>query len=215
MGDAAVLTSITTTKTAASNSSSHARTTYYANKSQETVQHRVTDDGLGSLGPDGTVSYAGKSLNVRLVQLSSTSTGYKSDHEDAAEFEAATSGAGSTGGSSTNKGGDYGQVDVGEEVLAASTLRVTYAETFAGPASHTMSWAPPAVSIDLCPYTKDYVVPGSVRFTWMGHVFEDYEGVLVRDRTQIDVGYIAGSMDYSSGVATITDYLVNGAANAF
>ena len=48
---------------------------------------RFTDDGAGTFGPDGTINYAGKTLNVRFVSLDSKTEGYKSDHEDAKAFE--------------------------------------------------------------------------------------------------------------------------------
>lgn len=188
------------------NSSAHGRVTYVTSKTQDTVRHSLTDDGAGAFGTDGTVNYAGKTLNVRFVETTSRTEGYKSDFEDASDFEAALSGAGNSANS--KKGGDYADTAVGEQVLAASTVTVTYAETFSSPQSNTMVWTPPPVTIDLCPYTQDYIVPGSVRFTWMGHVFEDFDGVLVRGRTGADPGYVAGQLDYSSGVARVFDYVV-------
>ena len=181
------------------------------------MRHALTDDGAGTFGPDGTINYAGKTLNVRFVSLDSKTEGYKSDHEDAKAFETSSmSGGGGDPGSTTSsaKGGDYVDAAVGEEILAASTVTVTYAETFAAAQTHSMTWTPPPVTIDLCPYTADYIVPGSVRFTWMGHVFEDYDGVLVRDRVGTDPGYVAGQVDYSSGVARVFDYVVNAGTTA-
>ena len=197
-------------------SSTHSRVSYYTSKIQDTIRHEMTDDGAGSFGPDGTISYASKALNVRLVNISSKAEGYKSDHEDASAFENSqgTSGSGGSSGSgsgagSGNKGGAYGDVAVGEAVLAGSTVTVTYAETFATAQTHSMSWTPPPVTIDLCPYAQNYILPGSVRFAWMGHIFEDFEGVLIRDRTDADVGVVAGALDYSTGVARIFDYVVD------
>ena len=209
--------STVTTKTSATTSSAHNRVTYNTSKTLDTVRHSLTDDGQGSFGPDGNINYAGKSLNVRFVDKSSSTEGYTADHEDAKAFESTSmSGNGGDPGSNsaTNKGGDYRNAAVSEQVLAASTVTVTYAETFAAAQAHSMSWAPPPVSIDLCPYTQDYIVPGSVRFTWMGHTYEDYDGVLVRDSTPIDVGIVAGQVDYASGVARIYDYLVGAGTQA-
>lgn len=210
-------TSILRSSTSASTSSSHNRVTYNTSKTQDTVRHALTDDGAGSFGPDGTINYAGKTLNVRFVDKSSTTEGYTSDFEDANTFETTSmSGRGSDPGSTTDskKGGDYRNAAVGEQVLAASTVTVTYAETFASAQSHTMSWAPPPVTIDLCPYTADYIVPNSVRFTWMGHVYEDFDGVLVRDHTSAEPGIIAGQVDYSTGVARVFDYVVDAGTTA-
>lgn len=212
-----IAVSVVTSKTSATTSSAHSRTTYNTSKTLDTVRHALTDDGLGSFGPDGTINYAGKTLNVRFVDKSSTTEGYTSDHEDAKTFESTSmSGNGGDPGSHSDsqKGGDYRNTAVGEQVLAASTVTVTYAETFAGAQTHTLSWAPPPVTIDLCPYTQDYIVPGSVRFTWMGHVYEDYDGVLVRDRTAGDAGIVAGQVDYATGVARVFDYLVGSGTTA-
>ena len=206
-----------TTNTNTNTSSSHSRVSYNTSKTQDTVVHALTDDGAGTFGVDGTINYAGKTLNVRFVSLDSTTEGYTSDHEDAEAFETSSmGGGGGDPGSTSNssKGGDYRNTAVGEQVLADSTVTVTYAETFASAQAHSMTWTPPPVTIDLCPYTADYIVPNSVRFTWMGHVYEDYDGVLVRDRAGANTGVIAGQVDYSSGVARVFDYVVGAGASA-
>lgn len=185
-------------------------TTYNTSKTQDTIRHDLNDAALGGLGPYGTVNYAGKSLNVRLVSLDSTTGGYKSDYENASVFE--NEGA---GGSDSRKGGSYQDVAVSEEILAASTLEIRYAIDFATPITVTESFTPEACSIDLCPYTSDYVVPGSVQFTWMGHVYEDYDGVIVRDRTPSSPGTVSGIMRYAEGIAELTDYVVDPNPNDF
>lgn len=183
---------------------------YQTKKHQETVLHELTDNGAGNFGNFGTANYAGQTLNIRFVELNATTDGYKSDHEDSSAFESSAD-----GGSDSKKGGDYADNAVSEQVLAASTVSVTYATGFAGAIANQFSYAPPVVTIDLCPYTTDYIVPGSVRFTWMGQVFEDFEGVLYRGRTANSAGFVAGQINYSSGIATITDYVVSGAATSF
>ena len=191
---------------------------YQTSKTQETVVHNLTDDGAGGLGEFGTVNYAGKTLTVRLVDLSSSTEGYKSDYEDASAFETTSmSGGGSDPGSNstTRKGGDYADSAVSEQLLAGSTLRVTYATDFASDVANTMTFRPPTVTIDLCPYTSEYIVPGSVRFTWMGHVYEDFEGVLYRAPSANSRGTVAGQINYSSGIAQVTDYVVSGSATDF
>ena len=212
-----VATSVQWSKTSATTSSTHNRVTYNTSKTQDTVRHALTDDGAGSFGPDGTINYASKTLNVRFVDKSSTTEGYTSDFEDASAFETTSmNGGGSDPGTTTDskKGGDYRNAAVGEQVLAASTVTVTYAETFATAQTHTMSWTPPPVTIDLCPYTADYIVPNSLRFVWMGRTYEDFDGVLVRDRTGAAAGIIAGQVDYSSGVARVFDYIVDAGTTA-
>lgn len=204
------------TTTTGTSTSSHTRTTYRTSKTQDTVLHELTDDkASGGFGSFGTANYAGKSITVRLVSLDATTEGYKSDYEKAESFENKV-GTSTTGtGSNTGKGGEYGDSAVTEELLAASTVILTYAKDFASPQSNTVSVSPGRVTVDLCPLTADYIVPGSVRFTWMTHVFEDYEGTLVRDRTPSNVGYDAGQINYATGIADITDYVVNGSPTNF
>lgn len=188
----------------------HSSSTYKTGRLQETVVHELTDNGSGGLGDFGTVNYAEKQLNVRFLDLSARTEGYKSEFEDASAFE--QPGANS---SSSKKGGEYGDTSVSEQILAQSTVTVTYAADFASTVAGAYSYAPPVVTIDLCPYTTDYIVPGSVRFTWMGQVFEDFEGVLYRGRTPTAPGFVAGQINYSSGIATVTDYVVSGPATSF
>jgi len=186
------------------------KTTYATSMTQETTAYELTDNGVGGFGAYGMADYAGKSVTVRLIDQSSSSESYKSDHEEDSTF---------TSGGMTNtesaKGGDYGETKVSEIMLAASTVSVSYARDFSDPVVGKHAFSPPDVMIDLCPYTSDYIVPGSVQFTWMGHVFADYGGALVRDRTPSDPGYLAGQIDYGTGIATVFDYVVGGLATAF
>lgn len=191
-----------------SQQSSYSRSTVASSKTQELQTHTLTDDAAGSFGARGTINYAGKSLTVKLIDLDSTTEGYQSTYEGSIAFETATMNGGSTSNSAAQKGGESATVAVSEQVLAASTVQVTYAESFASPLTAVQSWQPPAVSIDLCPYTSQYVVPGSVQFTWMGHTYQDIDGDLIRDRTASNPGTVAGRMDYQAGIAYLADYLV-------
>ena len=191
-----------------SQQSSYSTSTVASSKTQELQTHTLTDDAAGSFGARGTINYAGKSLTVKLIDLDSTTEGYQSTYEGSIAFETATMNGGSTSNSAAQKGGESSTVVVSEQVLAASTVQVTYAESFASPLTAVQSWQPPAVSIDLCPYTSQYVVPGSVQFTWMGHTYQDVDGDLIRDRTASNPGTVAGRMDYQAGIAYLTEYLV-------
>lgn len=178
--------------------------------------HTLTDDGAGSfVGGLGTLDYLGKQASVKVVSHDRSTTSYKSDHEDASEFAATTSGAGSTSGSSTSKGGQYGTTMVGEQVLAGSSMVATYKVGSPTPTTRSMSYTPPGVVIDLCRYTTDRIVPGSVRFSWMGTIYEDYEGVIYRDRSGSSPGIISGTIDYAAGLVTMTDYVVDGSPSSF
>lgn len=176
--------------------------------------HSLTDDGAGGfVGGLGSVNYAGKSASVKLVSFDKSTTSYNSDFEDASEFASTTSGSASSG-SSSNKGGSYGTTAVGEQVLAASSVVATYKVGTPGTTARSMSYAPPQVVIDLCRYTTDRIVPNSVRFVWMGSVYEDQDGVIYR-RTGTGNGVASGTMDYAAGLARMSDYVASGSASDF
>ena len=223
-------TSSQSSKSTTTRGSTKSEVRYRTTKIQETVYHTLTDNGAGEFGDNGLVDYAAKSINVRLVSLDSTTDGYKSDHEDAKSFEqsneSSSSSSGPGGGSSsssgssnsnssTQKGGAYLDNAVSEQLLASSTLRVNYATGSGAEVTNTAAYRPAEITIDLCPLTSDYVVPGSVMFTWMGQVFSDFDGILWRGRTGSDPGLRAGLMNYSTGIATVTDYVVSGSPSSF
>ncbi len=171
------------------------------------VLNRASDDGAGNfLAPLGTVSYASKTINLRVVSLDSSTASYKSDYEDAKAFETDGTGASTSG---NNKGGEYSTSAVSAQQLGAVIVR--YAVAPLAPTAVTESYAPPAIVIDLCPYTSDRIVPGSLRFVWMGQTYDDFEGVLYRGRTDTAPGTASGSVDYAAGLATLTDYVVGAA----
>ena len=177
----------------------------------------ITDDGAGGfIAGMGTVAYAAKTVSLRMVDFDTTTTSYKADHESASEFDntAGGNGAASSGGA-TQRGGEYGTTTVGAAVLAGSSVVARYKVGTTTPTSETMSFTPPEVVIDLCPYTTDRTVPGSVRFTWMGEIYEDFEGVIYRGRSANSVGFASGTIDYGASLARMTDYVVNGSPSNF
>jgi len=171
----------------------------------------VTDDGAGNfINGMGTVDYVGKQVNLKVVSYDRSSSAYKSDYEDAKEFErVVTDGAGS-GNTNNRKGGSYGTTVVGEEMLGGSSIVARYRVGAPAPVSRSQTFTPPAVLLDLCPYTAQRVVAGSVMFRWMGQTYSDFEGVIYRDRTDTDPGVASGKIDYDGGTAMMTDYIVGG-----
>lgn len=216
---------------------SYSTTSTQTSKTSVTTSHLVTDDGSGLLfGTFGTVGYVSKAVSVK-VQRDASETSYQSNHEDASNWEAlnatsestttanntnGTGGSAATlasassggGGSTTAKGGAYGSTSV-VDVFGVNTLSVAYRVGSATPTSKVDTYTPPATVIDLCPYTSDSIVPGSVRFTWMGHVYDDFEGKLYRGRTDVDPGLHVGSVNYESGLAVVFDYIIGGPPTAF
>lgn len=204
-----------------STTATHSTASKQTSRRAVAVEHVVTDDGAGQFfGTLGTVSYAGKSLTIKVAGDYSESS-YESNYEDAGAFESLNAtgepsttlgGAAPTttqggGGSNTAKGGTYGTA-LGKETFASSGLTVRYKVGTASPQSAAQTYAPPGIVLDLCPRTQDYVVPGSVQFQWMGATYSDMDGLLYRGRTASLPGVLSGMLDYRSGLALMFDYLV-------
>lgn len=188
------------------------------------VLNTLTDDGAGGfLAGMGTVDYVGKQVSFKAVSHSRSTTAYKSDHEKSDSFNksVSTSTSSSSGGSSSDnsgtsgygnssKGGEYGTTAVGEEVLGGSSIVARYRVGASAPVTHSQTFTPDAVTIDLCPYTSHRIVPGSVQFAWMAQTYTDFEGIIYRGRTDSTPGIASGTIDYASGLVFMTDYIVGG-----
>lgn len=98
-------------------------------------------------------------------------------------------------------------------VHAAGTVTVKYrqASDSAG-ANETLVIDMPALQIDLLPTISNSPVAGSWRIKIGGAVYVDRAGTLVKNPSPAtNSGVVAGSIDYSTGVATLTDYTGGGA----
>jgi len=220
---------VTTHQASSSDSSSYSSSASNTSKSSVGVSHIVTDDGAGNLfGTFGTVSYVAKTCNLRVTSDYFESS-YASNYENAGAWESLngtgepTGTAGGTpgvttttggGGSNTSRGGSHGS-SMFKETFGGNSLTVRYKTGLATPQAATQTFAPPFVTIDLCPTTKDVIVPGSVRFTWMGHLYQDTEGKLYIDPAGDSPGAHVGTVNYTSGVAMMADYVVNGSPTNF
>ena len=173
------------------------------------VVRSVTDDGAGNLaGGLGSVNYVGKSASLKAISRDRKVGHYRTDYDNAAAFESALEGTGS--GAGARAGGTWGKMDVGEEMIAASSVVATYRVGAAAPRHSVQTFTPPVVAIDLTPYTSDPPLPGSIMFKWMGQTYSDFEGVIYRDRTDTNAGIASGKIVYETGIALMTDYVVGG-----
>lgn len=215
-----------TGSSSSSNGSTYSTASAQTSSSAITTSHQVTDDGAGNFfGTLGTIGYVSKAVVIK-VQTDVTESSYQSNHESAENFESlnatgeATTTAGNTssggvstnqttggGGSTTAKGGAYGS-SAQKDVFGGNSLFVRYRTGSPTPTAHSETYTPPGITLDLCPRTTDTVVPHSVRFTWMGVTYEDFEGVIYRGRTSEDPGIACGRMIYTSGNANMNDYIV-------
>lgn len=91
-------------------------------------------------------------------------------------------------------------------VFSAGTIvSASWQDSGAADDTATESIAPPPVQLDLTPTVIDAVVPGSVRFTFRGRTYVDRSGSLYADIDAVTgAGLYAGSIDYSTGKATLT-----------
>lgn len=205
-----------------SNGASLTETSKQTSRNTTTISRTVTDNGAGALfGALGTVAYVAKAIVVKVIgDFSETS--FESNYEESATWEAlneksvAPGTVGNPtppnvseggGGSVSTRGGGFGS-STAKEIFGSAGVVVRYRVGTATPAAHTETYEPPGLSIDLTPLTKDYIVPGSLQFLWMGTTYQDFEGVIYRGRTPTNPGIAAGRIDYLSGKATMSDYVV-------
>ncbi|WP_337055054.1 hypothetical protein [Pseudoxanthomonas sp. USHLN014] len=70
----------------------------------------------------------------------------------------------------------------------------------------------PPVTLDLTPAISDTIVPGSVRFVFRGRTYVDRSGSLYYDvDPATGAGTFAGTLDYESGLATVSQWAPGGA----
>lgn len=89
-----------------------------------------------------------------------------------------------------------------------TNVTIQYKEDSASDEASTFEIAAPPIVVDLTPATFSTVIPGGVMFTLGGRTYVDRVGSLYYN---IDVatgsGTLGGSIDYASGIATITSWV--------
>jgi hypothetical protein len=210
-----------------SSGSSYNRSITSASRKSVTTRHEITDNGNtpvgGFVSGMGVVNYAGKTVSLKVV-ADYEEAQYSSNYEDAQSFESFNStseastgylakppinGSAGGGGGSSARGG-YSSSQSVAETYSTNSMVVEYRTGTGSVHSASETFQPGIVELDLCPYTTQFVVVGSVRFTWMGTTYVDFEGILYRGRTGVDPGIASGVMDYVKGIAFMTDYVVSG-----
>jgi hypothetical protein len=93
-------------------------------------------------------------------------------------------------------------------VNAAGTITARYRPaTDSAGGVLTQSQAMGPLRIDLLPTISNTLVPGSLRFTLAGSVYVDRNGLLLRDvSVTTNSGVAAGTVDYTTGRVTLSDY---------
>ncbi len=156
------------------------------------VGHEVVDDGNGGWADGvGSINYATGAFSLQVegdYDYPEYFIAYKKDELDRKKPVTRT-------------------VQVRKRETFAGTLAVraqSAGETY-GPQSESV--AAPALVWDLLPDWEDPIVPGSLILDWNGATIVDRDGVLFRNvSTQTNAGTAIGTVDYASGVATISSY---------
>src|ERR1041385_2402018 len=93
-----------------------------------------------------------------------------------------------------------------------SAVALTYKEQSASDASHTDTVPGLPLKVDLTPLTRAVVVPNSLLFTLGNKTYYERAGSLFHSMNlTTGAGTAAGSIDFVTGVATITSWTGNAA----
>lgn len=92
-------------------------------------------------------------------------------------------------------------------LIAAQTASVDFISATDTPVLVNSQTPINPLAVELTPLITDAIVPGSVKFTWAGNTYYDREGSLYRAVSNLtNSGTLAGTIDYSSGKATLTQW---------
>ncbi len=91
--------------------------------------------------------------------------------------------------------------------IFGGTLMVRAQKSGATYEAQNDSVAAPGLQWDLLPAVGDPIVPGSLLLQWGGETYVDRSGILFRGlSTTTNAGTAVGTVDYASGIATLTSY---------
>jgi hypothetical protein len=175
-----------------------------ATSSTETLEVHVIDDG------DGGLKLAHHGTSVGTIDYATGAVSFTALREYAYKL--------STVSAYLNTGGGGGAVvgyrtpptvvtnHTGTQAMVSSNIAVTY-NLVADPASAQ------SANVTLSQLTVDLnadalqILAGSVRFTTLGHTYIDREGALYHSVSNTtNAGTLAGTIDYSTGLATLTNW---------
>ncbi|MBO3701050.1 MAG: hypothetical protein J5W83_00715 [Candidatus Accumulibacter sp.] len=195
-------------------------------------QYTVRDDGTGGLvliaadmaaTGSGSTSTSGNQASVALAISSTAGIGGSINYATGAVALGGQVTLQATSQARTITGSSYRDVvqtrswsTASQTAVAAGNIVARYrqASDSAGALdSQTQTLAP--LQLDLLPSVSNTLVPGSLRFTLGGSVYVDRAGSLVRDpSTSTNSGVIAGTVNYASGRASVSDYAGGGSPSA-
>ncbi len=113
--------------------------------------------------------------------------------------------AGSSGGESTAESGQWGAESFADTWGDGAMITVEYVLASVTPLDVTETMPEQPITVNLTPTTGQQIVPGSVMFKFANALYVDRAGTLVIDPDPLTgAGLTAGSIDYQSGIATLT-----------
>lgn len=168
---------------------------------QVNVDHEAQDDGAGNWnGFTGSINYTTGTFSLAVEQL-----------YDYPEF--------TTVYDRVKTGELFDGTNLYRQVPRETSTVVQRQETFGGTlmvraqdadavyAPQVDSVSAPELQWNLLPNVADPIVPGSLILQWAGETYIDRAGVLFRSvSTSTNAGVAVGSIDYSSGIATLSTY---------
>ncbi|TVR65431.1 MAG: hypothetical protein EA420_03105 [Candidatus Competibacteraceae bacterium] len=144
-------------------------------------EHQSSDDGAGAIiGAGSAINYSSGELTLPLLPVFS-------EHHWSTE----TVSWGSTSSSTVH-------------TFVSGVVNVWYTPAGATPTAVSTEIPLPDLQFRILPRLLDEtVVPGSVRFAWNGQTYNDFNGTLYRSNDTI----IAGTLNYLSGIVSLSDYV--------
>jgi hypothetical protein len=142
------------------------------------------DDAAGGLGENGNVDYT-TGATVLEVLPGVPGNRYGPDHG----------------------GWESAAVPAANLSMPSGTVTARYIENTGTPTARSVSVAIPAAEIKFLPLLADRIVPGTLRFAFGGVAYSDRAG---QGLLYLSDGTVAGSVDYSAAIATLSQYTGGG-----
>jgi hypothetical protein len=108
----------------------------------------------------------------------------------------------------TVSNGVYLPMEVQQTLPTGTILTAHYALNSASPTAKTGSVTMTVLTVDLTTVTNDEIIANSIKFTFAGTAFIDRSGEIYRAHDNLtDSAALAGTIDYQTGLATLTDWV--------
>ncbi|MGH8123921.1 MAG: hypothetical protein ACREPT_14260, partial [Rudaea sp.] len=178
----------------------------------------IHDDGAGGLVDSVFGAIVGASVNYTtgLVSFNPDLTSYHSTTQNYLTYQAPIWNPSATPPQYVNQtvtytaGWNYAVVTA--PFVNGSAVTVSSTAASASSASQTDNFPAPSIILDLTPQTVEPIVPGGVMFAFAGDTYVDHAGILYRSISHTtNSGTSAGTLDYTTGKAIITDWVPGGA----